>query len=71
MKDELVPKVSDIIAYCKNEHIPIFISAYDDKKKAYWNRTVTPTELNMTISDDKYPEFIRVLTGFDFDNYKD
>ena len=71
MKDELVSKVSDIIAYCKNEHIPIFISAYDDKKKAYWNRTVPPTELNMTISDDKYPEFIRVLTGFDFDNYKD
>lgn len=71
MEDELKSKVNDLIAYCKGKNIPIFISAYNDKKKAYWNRTVTPTELNMTIPDDKYPEFIRVLTGFDFDNYKD
>lgn len=68
---ELTKKVEDLLSYCKTKKIPLFLSAYDKEHSAYWNRTVTPSELGLTIPDDKYPDFLRVLVGFDFSNYKD
>ena len=70
--DEILEtKVNDLVGYCRKMQKPIIVSAYDKERGNYWNRTVTPNELDMEIAEDKYPDFLRVLTGFDFDNYRE
>lgn len=64
-------KSKELMQYCREHRIPLFISGYDQTKNRYVNHTVTPTELDMEIPDDKYPDFLRVLTGFDIRNYED
>lgn len=71
MDKEFEEKSKDLIEYCKTNKIPVFISGYNKEEKKYVNYGVTPTSLDMKIENDKYPEFLRVLLGFDFNFYKE
>lgn len=66
--EELTRQLTDL---CRKKGAPMFFSVYDREKKGYVYRTLLPSELGITIPNDKFPAFIRAVVGFDFENYKD
>lgn len=64
---EIAPIVQELKSACFKQGIPMFLScAVKDAKPdtEYINEMVSPSQLNVTLGDDKIAEMVKILNGF-------
>lgn len=66
-KSTIQPMIKELEKVCYQNGIPIFVACAvgeDGKHTAYQYAHMGPTNLNMTLSDDKLADFVRVIQGY-------
>lgn len=67
IEKDLIPLISQLKEYCKNNKIPMFLSIVstdNGSETNYFSEIISPTSLNVNISDDKITSMINVINGF-------